>query len=494
MVSKEQIFGRQEECEILNQLFRSSKPEFLAIYGRRRVGKTHLIRNFFNKKPVYFFYAVGIHNEPIDRQIKEFTKEIGRTFYQGTELKERDNWFDTFELLLETFNRQVPKNKKIVLFFDEFPWMATHRSKLLQALEYYWNRHWSQDKRIKLIICGSAASWIIKNIVNNNGGLHNRLTRTIQLEPMNLMETKQFLDHNGMKLHPQHIVQIYMVTGGIPYYLSHIDSVSSATQIIEKLAFSKNSFLLKEFNNLYSSLFGDDGIYVELVRAIAKKIYGIGQEELFHQVSRFSKGGTIVNKLKELEDAGFILSFKPYKRKKKGIYYRMIDEYSLFYFDWIEPIKETLLTKGMQKGYWQKIQKTPAWYNWAGYSFEAICYKHLVQISKALSLSPTAIPTTWRYSPVKESKETGAQVDLLFDRDDDAITLCEIKYTSQPFDIDKKYAENLKRKIEIFKKITGTRKQIFLAMISANGLKKTMYSEDIVDGGVIILDDLFTKY
>lgn len=490
-LSMSKVVGREEECKVLEQFLRSNKAEFLALYGRRRVGKTYLIRNFFQKKSCYFFYTVGLLGEPIDRQISEFTKEIGRTFYQGMELKEKDNWFDTFSLLLETLERQ-PKNRKIVLFFDEFPWMATHRSKLLKALEYYWNRHWSHDKRIKLIICGSSASWIIKNIVNNKGGLHNRLTRIMQLEPMNLLETKRFLHEMGVKLNIQHITQIYMVTGGIPYYLSHINAVSSATKIIENLAFSKNSFLLNEFNNLYSSLFGEDDVYVELVRLIANKRYGIGQEELFQQATKLSKGGTIVKKLKELEHAGFILSFKPYKHQKKGIYYRVIDEYTLFYFSWIEPIKETLFTKGMQPGYWLIMQKSPAWYSWAGYAFEDICYKHLAHVSKALLLSPASIPTAWRYSPRLKSNEQGAQIDLLFDRNDNAITLCEIKYTEQPFAIDKQYAHVLRQKADIFKKITRTKKQIFLAMISANGVKKTIYSEEMVDG-VVTLDDLFKK-
>lgn len=492
-VGRQSVVGRKEECEILEQLYRSNKAEFLALYGRRRVGKTYLIRNFFKNKPCYFFYVVGLLGEPISRQVTEFTKEIGKTFYEGTELREKDNWFDTFELLLESINRQVLKNKKIVLFFDEFPWMATHRSKLLQALEYYWNRHWSHDKRIKLIICGSAASWIIKNIVNNKGGLHNRLTRIMQLEPMNLLETKRFLYDMGVRLNNQHVSQIYMVTGGIPYYLSHIDKVSSATQIIEKLAFTKNSFLLQEFNNLYSSLFGEDDIYVELVRLIAKKRYGIGQEELFQTAPKLSKGGTLVKKLKELEQAGFILSFKPYKHQKKGIYYKVIDEYSLFYFDWIEPVKDSLFTKGMRRGYWEVMQKTPAWHSWAGYAFEDICYKHLSHISRTLSLGPASIPISWRYRPKIKTDEQGAQIDLLFDRRDHTITICEIKYTEQPFAIDKQYTQILKQKIDIFKKITRTKKQIFLAMISASGLKKTMYSEEIVDGGVVTLDDLFKK-
>ena len=492
MTSQKAFTGRQEERLTLEELFNSNKSEFLALYGRRRVGKTFLIRNFVKKKSCCFFNSTGILNEPLARQLIEFTKEISRTFFHGTELKERKNWFDTFELLTDAINKQIPKNKKVILFFDEFPWMATARSRLLQALDYYWNRHWSQDNRIKLIVCGSAASWIIRNIVDNKGGLHNRLTRTILLEPMSLRETKDMLHNMGVKLNNKHISQIYMVTGGVPFYLSHVTPGLSTSQVIEKLAFSKNSLLLTEFDKLYSSLFHDASTYVELVRVIASNRYGIHQEELFNRIKSLSKGGFIVRKLKELEDAGFIICFKPYKHKKKGIYYKVIDEYSLFYFHWIEPIQETLLKKGLRKGYWDKMMKSHSWYSWAGYSFEALCYKHLNLISESLNLSPTAIPNTWRFSPRKGSKEEGAQIDLLFNRDDDAITVCEIKYTNLPFAIDKEYAAKLNKKLKVFRNKTRTQKQLFLGIISANGIKETMYSEEMVDG-VVTLKDLFMK-
>lgn len=480
--------GRIDEQRTLEEFLRSQKPEFLALYGRRRVGKTFLVRNFFRNKSCFFFNATGIHKEPLSRQIAEFTKEISRTFFQGAEIKERANWFDTFELLTDVINRQKPKSKKVVLFLDEFPWMATPRSKLIQALDYYWNRHWSQDERMKLIVCGSAASWIIRNIVKQKRGLHNRLTRTMRLDPMSLRETKSMLHNMGVKLNNRHVAQIYMVTGGIPFYLSHIPKGLSSSQIIERLAFSKNSPLLEEFDKLYASLFDDAGPYVEIIRTIAHFRYGIAQEALFGKI-KTAKGGSLVRKLDELEEAGFILSFKPYQHKKKGIYYKVVDEYTLFYFHWIEPIRNTLLKKGLRKGAWGKMMRSPSWHSWSGYAFEAMCYKHLHQISEALELSPTAVPTTWRYSPRKGSKEQGTQIDLLFYRDDDAITICEIKYTDSPFAVDKEYAAVLRRKLEIFKEKTRTQKQLFLALISAHGLRETMYSEELIDG-LVVLDDL----
>ena len=490
---KTKLIGRKEEQTLLDLAYKSDKPEFLALHGRRRVGKTFLIRcHFEEKKESIFFNATGMEDGTTAEQISNFTEEIGEAFlYPGARLGVKKNWRDTFSVLTDTI-KATPTHKKIVLFFDEFPWMVAKRSRLLQVLEYYWNHHWSKDPRIKLIICGSASGWILKNIINNKGGLYNRVTRTLCLEPFDLKKTKQYLNYSNIKLNHKQIASLYMVLGGIPFYLSQIDPGLSAHQIIEKLAFRKDSFLLKEFDSLYATLFGTEGVYVELVRTMAQYRYGIGQEELANKIQQLSSGGRIVSRLEELEQAGFIARFKPFSHKKKGIYYKVIDEYTLFYFNWIEPIKESLLSKGMRKGYWQSLQDSSTWHTWTGYAFEALCYKHLVQISAALELNPTAIPYTWRHIPKNDSQKSGAQIDLLFDRNDGVISLCEIKNTSQPFVIDKQYAEKLKKKMEAFREITRTKKQLFLAMISAAGLKKTMYSEEMISQ-IVSLDDLFRE-
>lgn len=486
------LIGRNEEKAMLEDFVKSDRPEFLAIYGRRRIGKTFLIKQTFAERDCIFFNVTGVQNGSKEAQIKLFTKEIGNVFYQGAEIKERDNWIDTFDVLAAAIEKNVPKDRKIVLFFDEFPWMATHRSGLLQALEHRWNHSWSNDERIKLIICGSSASWIINKIINNKGGLHNRITRQIHLMPFNLKDTAEFLSHLKIKLDYKQIAELYMATGGVPYYLLRAEKNQSATQLIDKMAFQHNCLLFNEFDNLFSSLFENANHHVELLRIIANSHSGIGQEEIISNSPDISRGGRTVDRLKELEDTGFVVSFMPHMHKKRGRYYRLIDEYTLFYLDWIEPIKNTLQKKSLESGYWQERHHTPAWYNWAGYAFESICYKHIHQIRKKLNISPSAIANGWRYVPVAKSSEQGAQIDLLFDRDDDTITICEIKYTTEPFAITKEYAQNLKNKIAVFKEKTRTKKNIFLVMISANGIKETIYSEELVQG-VVTLEDLFSQ-
>ena len=484
------IIGRDSEQQILQTLYNSSQPEFVAIYGRRRIGKTFLIKQFFNKKSKHFFNVTGIQNGDISEQMQRFMIEVGRVFYGEASLQTPTNWFDTFDALTKAINQFVSRNEKIVLFFDELPWMVTHRSKLLSALEYFWNQTWSQDPRIKLIICGSSASWILKKIINNKGGLHNRITQRIRLEPFSLKESKAFLASKGAKLSNKQVTQLYMVTGGIPYYLASAQKGYSAEQLIEQLAFRPNSLLFDEFNNLFSSLFDDAEPYVDLIRTLAKHRYGLSQEALIKQVKSLSRGGRASDKLAALEDAGFIMSFTPHFHKKRGIYYRVVDEYSLFYLRWIEPVKTTLQKGALEHGYWASEQHSPAYASWSGYAFEAICYKHLSQIRRALNIPPNAIANAWRHAPKPVSTDTGAQIDLLFDRQDDIITLGEIKYTTKPLVIDKALAQNLMSKRDVFIRHTKTPKQIFIALISASGLKPNLYSDDLITA-TAKLDDLF---
>lgn len=485
------LIGRYKEKEILSHFLQSKQAEFLAIYGRRRIGKTFLIKQAFLDRDCVFFNVTGLQNGSKDTQIKLFTKEIGKVFYQGADIKEREDWIASFELLSDAIEKFIPKDKKIVLFFDEFPWMATHRSGLLQALEHHWNHIWSNDNRIKLIICGSSASWIINKIIHNKGGLHNRITRQIHLMPFSLAETEEYLSHLHLHLNKKQIVELYMATGGVPYYLFQAEKNHSATQIIDKLAFQQNSLLFNEFDKLFSSLFENSHFHIALLRIIAKSHTGIGQEDIINQSEDISRGGRVIERLKELEDAGFIISFMPHMHKTRGKYYRVIDEYTLFYLDWIEPIKNTLQKRSFEAGYWQEQHHTPAWYNWVGYAFESICFKHVNQIRKKLNLKPNAIANGWRYVPRPKAQEKGAQIDLLFDRDDDVITICEIKYTAEPFAITKEYANNLRNKIRVFKEKTRTKKQIFLVMITANGIKDNGYSDELVQA-VVTLEDLFS--
>ncbi len=481
------IIGRKQELKMLKEVWSSREAELLAIYGRRRVGKTHLIREFFSSKGTYF-ELTGQKDGSLHDQLDNFIKAFSQTFFQAIPLRTPSSWKEAFELVTAQINN-IPKTQKLTIFFDELPWLATKRSKMLQAFDYFWNHYWSKNSKLVVVVCGSAASWMLEHLINAKGGLHNRLTRIILLKPFNLKDTQEFLRHRGISFQHKQILDLYMVFGGIPYYLKQIRKGKSPAQNINKICFQREGLLYGEFHRLFHSLFDAYNTNLSIVKAIAKSWSGISRIELI-RITKILSGGSLDKRLEELETAGFIQSYIPYGQKKKGHYYRVIDEYTLFYLRWIEPMKDRGIEGG--KSYWQTKSSTAQANAWSGYSFENICLKHIDQIQEALGIQSIATETgSWRFVPKKGSLESGAQIDLLFDRDDDIITLCEIKYSQKAYSLDKGYAKKLIQKIEAFEKQTSTNKQIFLALITISGLKKTIWSEELIHN-VVTLNSLFT--
>lgn len=487
-----EIIGREVEIEQLSKILKSDRAELVAIYGRRRVGKTFLVRQYYQEKACFFFNVTGQKDASLKEQLLEFTKRLQETFYsKGIELKAPSNWRRAFELLTETIKEKV-KTKKVVLFFDELPWLATKKSRLIQSLDYYWNQYWSEMDNIKLIVCGSAASWMLDKIINDKGGLHNRVTQTILLEPLTLLETKRYLHSKNVSYLNKQILEVYLACGGIPYYLDHIDSKLSVPQNIDKLCFTAKGLLYKEFEQLFSSLFDQSEIYEEIIRKVSQSRKGITREEIAKKSKQSTSGGRLTKRLEALEAAGFVMKFVPYGSKRKNQVYRIIDEYTLFYLKWIESIKYKIRQHDVSKGYWCDKVKTSSWKSWCGYAFEGICYKHLPTIRRVLNIPPSAMADSWQSFSKTDAEEAGAQIDLLFDRDDDIITICEIKYYTQDYTFNKEEAHKLQRRVEIFKKVTKTSKQIQLALITVNPIKPTMYSEELIVGNVT-MDDFFNS-
>jgi AAA+ ATPase superfamily predicted ATPase len=483
------IIGRQYEQKQLQKIFESNDAEFVAVYGRRRIGKTYLIREFFAKKACIFFRSSGIHKGSLKKQLEKFKKEIETTFYKGrkgTQLASFLNWHDAFEALKDAMDIFAGK-QKVIIFLDEIPWMATPKSGLLEALDYYWNRHWSADKRVKLVICGSAASWIIDNILHNTGGLHNRVTLRLHLEAFTLSETKAYLNYRSVRYNHEQILTVYMCLGGIPFYLNCIEKGLSAIQNINNNCFNKKGTLFDEFELLFASLFKRHEIHEEIISFIASKREGVARHEIESYLKY--KGGRLTGRLKELEEAGFIIGFTPWK-KERGIYYKVIDEYTLFYLTWIAKRAASRISKNINDRYWEVLSAKSGWKAWAGLAFEAICFKHIERIKIALHIPDGSEVSSWRYNAEKNEKESGAQIDLVFDRPDNIVQLCEIKYNRTPFVIDKKYANHLTNREKIYCKVTKTTKQIFHSMVVSGGLKKTMYGDNII-ASFATLNDLF---
>jgi uncharacterized protein len=492
-IMKYEIAGRKKEIKKLEEFYVSKEAEFLVLFGRRRVGKTYLVRQFFKSKPCTFFEVTGLKDGSLNTQLELFTQALEETFYKGTlKIAPPKRWLDALKLLTDCI-KAMPKSRKIVLFFDELPWLATRKSGILQAIDYFWNTQWSKNPGIKLIVCGSAASWILEEIVYAKGGLHNRITAKIHLMPFSLTETQDYLAYRGIKLNEPQVLELYMVMGGIPYYLKSVSKGLSAAQNINNICFQPDGLLLDEFDHLFASLFDRYEVHLEIIQALAQHPQGLSRDEILKQTKRVSSGGTFKERLFELEEAGFIGTFTPFGNSKKGTYYRIIDEYTVFYLKWIHPVRRKLIRDSVN--YWESKSQTPAWKSWAGFAFEAVCFKHINQICAALGIGAISKETgSWRYSV--ESKElkkrTGAQIDLILNRADGIINICEIKHYNKKFAIDKSYAGQLREKMELFKEQTKTGKQLFLVMITTEGLTQNEYKTELVSKE-ITLKDLFRK-
>lgn len=464
------ISGREKEIEVLEELLKSKSADLLAVYGRRRVGKTYLIQTFLHANIV--FHLTGMYQSGLKDQLQQFSIALQQASGSALALKPPLNWIDAFQAL-QTYLTSLLQKKKLVVFLDEFPWLDGRKSGFLSAFEHFWNNWASRQSQLLVVICGSSASWMLNNIINNKGGLHNRITAKMPLAPFTLAETEAYLQSIGCKLDRYQILQIYMAFGGIPHYLKTVGKDKSAAQVIERTCFSKEGLLTSEFDNLYSSLFELSDNHVKVVRALADNGKGLTRQELI-TICGLSSGGRATVTLDELEKSGFIQQTIPYGKIIKDAIYRLIDEFSIFYLKFMDKRKPG------GKDVWAKISDEPSYAIWCGIAFEAVCLKHVEQIMNGLKIRKGAEIAAWRFFPAKGSNEKGAQIDLLIDRKDLIINICEMKFYNKPFIIDKKYAEVIKQKIDVFTQKIKPRKTLFVTMVTTYGVMDNMYADELV--------------
>lgn len=466
------LIGRKAEQEKLLTFYHSDTAEFAAVWGRRRIGKTYLIRETLRNLDGYYLQIMGEKKAPLASQLANFAQAFSEAFYpKGVKIETPKTWKQAFEIITSTI-KAICGEKKVVLFFDELPWLAGEKSGILSALDYYWNNTWSNMPTIKLIACGSAASWMMENIVSNKGGLHNRIQLKMRLEPFSLAQTYEFLSAREHNYTPEQVLQIYLIMGGVPFYLQLLQKKYSIAQNVNELCFSSTGILFNEFNELYSSLFSSPASYEEIVQVLAKNPQGLKRTSLIKKLKHSSDGGSVNRRLKALIESGFIKEQTFFSAKKCEKHYVLIDEYTLFYCHWIQPEVPSIQMLNALEQHWQHIIKVPKFLAWRGLAFERCCYKHLSYILKAFHIQSVGALGPWQ--------DDGAQIDLYIDRNDDAITLCEIKYTNDPLMIDKQYAQELKNKTLVFREKMKTRKQIIFAILSVNGMIENLYSKELV--------------
>ena len=479
------MIGREEEVKYLKSLKNEEEPQFIAVYGRRRIGKTYLIRESFGYE--FTFQHTGVSPDEKkssgsqrQEQLDKFAESLQEAGYEnGNRLS---SWSEAFNGLKEVIKRS--KEKKKIIFIDELSWMDTKDSGLISELEHFWNG-WvtaRKEKDIILIICASATYWIMEKIVNDKGGLHNRLTGRIHLKPFTLKECEEYLGSRKILLNRHQIIQCYMILGGVPYYWSLLKKGKSLPQNIDALFFEENAPLQKEYDNLYRAIFKKPKQYIKIIEALCSENKGISRDELSKKTG-IASSGDFTKKLKELEDCGFIRKYIPVGYKERNAIYQLIDNYTLFFLRFLN-------NRSFDEDFWQKQINNPKINAWSGIAFERVCLEHVPQIKMALGISGVHTEVnSWNCKADKEKGLQGSQIDLLIVRNDQVINVCEMKYSKMDYKVDAAFVKDMKRKISDFLIDSKSRYAIHPTLITSYGIIENAYSGELQS--VITGEDLF---
>ena len=474
---KELMIGRKEELETLYLARDADESGFIAVYGRRRVGKTYLVRKAFDGD--FAFYHTGIANVGKKEQLARFVRSLQK--YGLAEKVRPKDWFEAFDLLSVGLEK-LPPGKKVV-FIDELPWMDTPKSNFVSALENFWNGWASAREDMLLIVCGSASSWILSKIVDNHGGLHNRLTDRIHLKPFNLAECEALAQERGLAMPRAHVLEAYMIFGGVPYYWTLLKSSLGLAQNVDRLCFCEGGALADEFAQLYASLFRRPLGHIAVVTALSTKKIGMTREEVIAATGA-EDSGALTKVLKELEACGFVRKYRIPGCKAKGAIYQLIDNFTLFYFKFLQGDVER------PRDFWSTLHMSQEVRIWRGLAFERVCLEHVDSIRRTLGIAGVRSRVyAFGFEADLADGHPGGQIDLVIDRDDDVINLCEMKCLGGEYVIDEAERRKLENRREAFLRKTRTSKAVHLTIVSANGTKRNVYAQNLQ--GALPAESLF---
>lgn len=482
-MGRENLIGRDREISELQRSFDSDRSEFVIVYGRRRVGKTYLVDNFFNYE--YDFSYVGGHKRTKQKQLRYFAKAL-KKYAQLSNQPKFSDWDDAFDAL-EEYLETLPAEKRKVIFIDEMPWIDTPQSEFVEALEMFWNGWAARRQDIMFVASGSSTSWMVDKLVENQGGLHGRITNNIYVRPFTLHEAEQYMHSRGASWDRYQLLQTYMVIGGIPFYYSLLNVKESLVQNIDRLFFSTNGELRNEFDELFNALFTNTDNYKSVVKTINTVREGMTREEI---VKHTGLDASLLTKiLRNLERCDFVIRYSQFGNKTKGDIYRLSDFYTLFYYRFVDGFNS------QDEEWWSHNFHSHSVESWQGLSFELVCFAHLKQIKQKLGISGISTSSSsWRYTPSKREPSSnlhskGTQIDLLIDRSDRIINLCEMKFSVNQFRITDEYESTLLNRIEVFREHTKTTKTLVCTFVTARGVANGIH-KSIVNSEVT-MNDLF---
>lgn len=470
------LVGRDKERQLLDSIVESREPEFVVVYGRRRVGKTFLVNMYFNDR--FAFKITGLAKKSKREQLANFTDALNR-YGDGQKYTKPRTWYEAFNSLRDLLERAKTKGKKII-FIDELPWMDSRGGNLVSALEHFWNDWAATQSDIVLVVCGSATSWITRKILKNKGGLHNRVTQKIYLHPFSLAECKAYIASRGLAMSDKEIAECYMVMGGIPFYLKNLRRGASLAQNVDEMFFADKGRLADEFDALYASLFEKSDNYIKVVEALAKKNKGLTRQEIL-SATKLSNNGHFSTVLEDLVNCDFIRRYKGYGNKERLSVYQLTDPFTLFYFRFISKNAPS------GKPFWQYQIGTHRHDTWAGLAFEQLCLNHHEQIEQALGI--WGVITTASSWTTPSGATEKAQIDLVIKRADKVVNVCEMKFYDGFYTMKKKDADDIARKVRIFRSEQNVSMAVHPVLVTTFGLANNQYSH--VFQNVVTLNDLF---
>jgi uncharacterized protein len=471
------ILCRKEELALFQETLKSNKAEMVAVIGRRRVGKTFIIREFY--KDYFVFEFAGMYQTDLDSHMQQFSKTLGKQFYNGGEIIVK-NWFKAFDQLEQACDNLPKSKKKKVIFLDELPWMASSKSNFKAAFSNFWNNWASKRKDLILVITGSSTSWMYDEVFSDKGGLYQRVTKKLYIEPFTLKETEVFLKSKGILFNRAAILELYLAIGGIPFYLELVRKGESVPQVLDRLFFKAKAELKGEYDELFKSLFNDSSLHKEVTQVLAKHLTGLTRTELIGKL-KIESSGNFTRLLDDLDKCGFITSYIPFGKKVKDKIYKLTDPFTLFHLKFIHQ------DQGLNK--WEKISKTQQWISWSGLAFENTCFLHIDCIKEKLKIGGVySNISSWMHKGDGTMK--GAQIDMLIDRDDKIINLCEMKYYNNAVIITSDLASKLRLKMASFQHFTKTKKSILPILIAPYGVQENDHSQGLIQNEVV-LGDLF---
>ena len=475
------MVGREKELKKLEKLYNSGRAELVAIYGRRRVGKTYLVDEAFQGR-ITFRHA-GL--SPLEKDSKGLLRAQLDHFYNslriyGMESDQRPaSWLDAF-FMLEKLLQSIDDGSRQVIFLDELPWLDAPRSGFIRAFEGFWNTWGCHRKNLMVVICGSANSWMVNELINNHGGLYGRVTHEIKLSPFTLFECEEFYKDRNIQFSRYDIVQSYMVFGGIPYYMGYMNEDLSLAQNIDSVFFEKNAELKFEYDRLFESIFKKPETMKTIVEFLYSRNMGYTRKDIAARL-KVSEGGHLTKDLNALIASDFVVKYVPFGMSQKKEYYKLIDPFCLFYLHFVKTQTEK------NAHFWQQNSSLPQVSAWRGYAFENVCFNHIDQIKDTLGISGViSSESAWTK---KADDEEGLQIDLLIERKDNVVNMCEIKFYSDDFVVDREYYRTIQRRTEALSKKLSHKMSVYSTLITTYGLKKNEYSGVFVK--TITFDDLF---